>query len=293
MGIFASSKAKGGAGGTTDTQARTEAANATAKLNKIYKTSGDSVDPGSEVFILLASGAVVNYKNPKDTALTVPDNATDTLLLAAGFTGIAAKEQHLHSILANANTLASSDTVFKVAGGKLWQNKVNNPVITLQPTDAAWPDNWVEFKPAAGSGSGLPDASALPDDSISIVKNKVWTTGLLPDFFNVASVAQAGSLKPGEYGKAEPPANTTYTFNPPAPAKDVWFGVINTGQGVVVVDNVAIAARGVAFWVTNQAGDAWVFISGDNEVPPHTHDRLTDGVTTFAVENGSFGRLVG
>lgn len=292
MGIFASSKNKGGSGGgTVDTQARNEAAANKAALSKIYKMGGDAVDPGSEVFILLASGAVVNYKNPKTTALTVPDNPTDALLLAAGFTGIAAPEKHLHSLLANANTLASSDTVFKVAGGKLWKNKVNNPVITLTPTDAAWPDNWEEFKAGAGGGSGLPDAATLPDDTISLVKNKVWTTGLLPDFFNVASVAQGATLKTGEYGKAEPPDNTTYTFAAPAPQENVWFGVINTGQGIVAVGNVSIAASGVAFWVTNQAGDAWVFISGDNEVPPHSHDRITDGTTTFMVQNGQVGLM--
>lgn len=190
------------------------------------------------------------------------------------------KRDHMHPIVGN--TL--DNTYFRIAGGKLWQNITDNPPPNLRPGDAAWADNWKEFK---ASASNLPDAAGLPNESIPIVKDKNWAFMLMPDWFNISTVETGSTLKTGEYSKAEPPANTTYKLTPPAASKDTWFGVINTGDGVIEVRGVKIAARGIAFWSSNVAGDDWVFIYGDMEVP----DRVSDGITTFIVRDGKFFKM--
>lgn len=134
-----------------------------SRVNAIYKVAGDKVSAGSEVFIALASGSVVNYRNPTAGDLTVPATPDNTSVLAAGFAPIAAKENHLHSILASSATLAGSDTIFKVSGSKLWKNKVANPNITITSVDAGWSTDWEEAIPAASNEIGK--GAALPADN--------------------------------------------------------------------------------------------------------------------------------
>ena len=201
-----------------------------SEFAKIYKKAGDSVDPGAEVFIVLDSGATVNYKNPTASALTVPTPATDASILAAGFSGIAAKENHLHSILASASTLGSSDTIFKAAGGKLWKNKIANPDIKLQPTDPKWLANWEEVF--------------------------VDSTGI-----TYTGVVDNAALKANEFSVAEPPANVVVHLTKPAAAKKAWLTVINTGKGIIDVDGVQIIGEGALEFTANAAGDAWVLTS--------------------------------
>lgn len=80
-------KNKGGSGGA-DTVARNQAQDLANKLAEILKSPGDTVTAGEEVFVKLASGKVLNYKNPTSGTLTIPAAGTDAAIKAAGFTGL-------------------------------------------------------------------------------------------------------------------------------------------------------------------------------------------------------------
>lgn len=281
-------------------------AEAREKLSAIYKVSGDSIKPGSEVFVTLADGTVVNYANKTKKVIVVPNNPTDASLRAAGLTGIGGSvtNQEVINAVQTTKTLWTVDdmvdfTVSEPASipanhGKLYiSTKTGAGSVSTQLTfdiDDIYvmqdDGTWQEFKPQPGW------IFTHQDHEYQYYGGK-WNLKVAGEQY--VQVSNNDHLLSGVISTAEPPLDTVYKFTQPAVGKGLSYGIANTGQGTMDVDGTQLKGPGTITWKANQLGTEWVLFSftGSARVPTHSHSSLSDGTTTFAIRNGSLVKQTG
>lgn len=108
MGVW---KGRQGGGGAVDTEARALASALTEKLGNIYKTAGDSVKGGDEVFVVLADGSIVNFANYGKKPLIIPVNPDKDNMLAVGFSVLASDNSAIIQTLLTERTAWTVDSL--------------------------------------------------------------------------------------------------------------------------------------------------------------------------------------